>query len=777
MRYRIDDLIVDTGRCCVERDGVEIPLPRLSYELLLALVQAAPNLVVIDELNAKVWPGVVVSPETISQRIKLLRAALGDPAATPRYVGTVRGRGYRLLVPVEVLSTLLPDDATSSDATLPAATSSAATRARPIRPSMRWAGLAVAVVLAAALAWFALRDDGSRAPAPRDDGAARVDPSIAVLPLVNRSPRPEDAVFAEGVHDDILTRLTQVGGIRVIARTSVERFRATTLDIREIGERLDVATVLEGSVQREGNRVRVNLQLIDAANGAHLWARNYDRELTAGNLFALQSEVAQSVAIELRPMLDSVERARLRVAPTVSLEAWQDYQAGRRLLAGGRSSAGPEAQALFERAIARDPDFALAHAGRADALALRAGGPDRTNPALIADAATSIERALQLAPDDAEVLTVSAVIASDRGDDARAEREFQRALELSPSNALAASYYGNILAGLGRPREALLQFEAAARLDPYSIDTLIGLGGVLQDVGRPDDGLKILLRVLEIDPARADAHLMIGALFARSYGRLDLGLPWFERAASLDPSDVVAMDWLVTLNWDLGRLDEARRWRLELHRRLDGRIEGWSHTVTDAEVDPAAAAELARRALVADPHDEAALALLVEADFAAQRPEQARRRYERAHPEWAGATAGATALDRRKDPFLSLLGYAETLRQTGDRAHAGLIAAAVERSVREVPRLSPSGYYLADVGAHAVRNDKDAALDALEAAEREGWRGPGWRYARDRAPALSSIRGLPRFDAVFERIERDMDVQRRRLEARAPGEPLPTRPP
>ena len=768
IRYRVDDLIVDTGRCCVERDGVEITLPRLTYELLLALVQAAPSLVTIDELNARVWPGVVVSPETISQRIKLLRAALGDPAATPRYVGTVRGRGYRLLVPVEALPALVSDDATSSDVS-----SSAATRARPIRPAMRWAGLAVAVVLAAALAWFAMRDGRSSGPAPTARSAARVDPSIAVLPLVNRSPRPEDAVFAEGVHDDILTRLTQVGGIRVIARTSVERFRATTLDIREIGERLDVATVLEGSVQREGNRVRVNLQLIDAANGAHLWARNYDRELTAGNLFALQSEVAESVALELRPMLDSVERARLRVAPTASLEAWQDYQAGRRLLAGGRSSAGPEAQALFERAIARDPDFALAHAGRADALALRAGVRGRTNPALIADAATSIERALQLAPDDAEVLTVSAVIASDRGDDARAEREFQRALELSPSNALAASYYGNILAGLGRPREALRQFEAAARLDPYSINTLIGLGMVLQDVGRPDDGLKSLLRVLEIDPARADAHVMIGALFARSYGRLDLGLPWLERAASLDPSNVGAMDWLITLNWDLGRLEEARRWRLELQRRLDGRVDGWNFVFAGPEGDPAAVAELARQALVVDPHDEWALALLVEADFAAQRPEQARRRYERAHPEWAGATAW----DRYEDPLHAVLDYAETLRQTGDPARAGLIAAAVERSVRELPRLSPNGYYLADVGAHAVRNDKDAALDALEAAEREGWRGPGWRYARDRAPALSTIRGLPRFDAVFQRIERDMDVQRWRLEARAPGEALPTHPP
>ena len=761
VRYRVDDLIVDTGRVRVARNGVEIPLPRLSYELLLALVQAAPSLATIDELNARVWPGVVVSPETISQRIKLLRAALGDPAAMPRYVGTVRGRGYRLLVPVEAE----PD--------APAEPIAVAIRPTPSRAARRWVGLAVATGVAILLAWFAAREFESPEVAPAARGRASVDPSIAVLPLVNRSSRPEDAVFADAVHDDILTRLAQIDGIRVIARTSVERFRATTLDIREIGQRLDVATVLEGSVQRDGDRVRINLQLIDAANGAHLWARNFDRELTAGNLFALQSEVAQSVALELRPMLDSVEKARLRVAPTTSLEAWQYYQAGRHLLADGGSAAIVEAQALFERALGRDPDFALAHAGRAEALAERAGGHDQVNPALRAEAAVSIEKALQLAPDDSEVLTVSAWIARDRGDLARAEREFQRALELSPSNARAASGYGSLLAGLARPREALRHVEAAVRLDPYSIDALSTLGGLLQDVGRPDEGLKSMLRVLELDPARADEHTRIGTLFARSYGRLDLGLPWIERAASLDPDSVPALRWLMALNWDLGRLDEAERWRLALQRRLDDRVDNWSIVVGGDEVDLVAAAARAQRVLDANPQDEPALALLAHADLAAGRPEQARRRYEQAYPQWAGTTA-PDLLDGR---LHAALGYAETLRQTGDSVRAGQIAAAVESFLRELTRLSPNGYYLADVRAHAVRNDVEAALAALEKAERDGWRGPGWRYTRDLDIALGTIRGTPRFDAVFQRIERDLSEQRRRLDARSPDEPLPIRPP
>ena len=760
VRYRFDDLIVDTGRCSVARNGVEIPLPRLSYELLLTLVQASPNLVTIDELNAKVWPGVVVSPETISQRIKLLRAALGDPAATPRYICTVRGRGYRLRVPVEA-------GPEASAMSIPVAT-----QPTQRRTARRWVGLSIAVGLSAILAWFATRDAGSPASAPTVRGVASVDPSIAVLPLVNRSTRPEDVVFADGVHDDILTRLAQIDGIRVIARTSVERFRATTLDIREIGERLDVATVLEGSVQRDGDRVRINLQLIDAVSGAHLWAGNYDRELTAGNLFALQSGVAQAVALELRPMLDSVEQARLRTMPTPSLDAWKDYQAGRRLLAARRSSAMPEAQLLFERAIARDPDFALAHAGRAEALAERAGGRDRLDSALADAAAISVERALQLAPDDAEVLTVSAFIAGDRGDLARAERDYRRALELRPSDARAASGYGMLLANHGRPKEGLRHVEAAARLDPYSVDALATLGAVLQDVGRPDDGLASLLRVLEIEPARADEHARIGVLFARSYGRLDLGLPWLERAVLLDPGYIPALRWLMTLNWDLGRLDDAHRWRLELRRRLDDRIDSWSIVAPGDDAGPAATA-LAQHVLDSDPHDETALAVLARADLAAQRPGQARRRYEQAFPQWVGITAP----DLRDGRLNAALDYAETLRQTGEPARAGQIAAAAEHFVRELPRLSPNGYYLADVRAHAVRNDVEAALAALERAERDGWRGPGWRYSRDLDFTLGAIRGKPRFDAVFQRIERDLHEQRRRLEARAPDEPLPTLPP
>ena len=761
LRYRVDDLVVDTGRCSVSRNGVEIPLPRLSYELLLALAQSAPKLATLDELNAKVWPGVVVSPETISQRIKLLRASLGDPAATPRYIGTVRGRGYRLLVPV------------APQPEAPAESIAVATQPTQGRAAWRLVGLAMATGLAVLLAWFAAREVESPDLAPAAQGLAPVDPSIAVLPLVNRSSRPEDAVFADGVHDDILTRLSQLDGIRVIARTSVERFRATNLDIREIGQRLDVATVLEGSVQRDGDRVRINLQLIDAANGAHLWARNFDRELTAGSLFALQSEVAQAVALELRPMLDSVELARLRVAPTTSLEAWQYYQAGRHLLADGRRSAVVEAQALFERAIARDPDFALAHAARADALAVRAGAGDRLEAALLDAAVVSIERALQLAPDDADVLTVSAFVAEDRGDLVRAERDYRRALELKPSDAQAASGYGALLASQGRPQEGLRFVETAARLDPYSIDALSTLGAVLQNVGRPDDGLASLLRVLELDPARANEHTRIGTLFARSYGRLDLGLPWLERAASLDPDDVPTLRWLMVLNRDLGRFDEAQRWQLALQRRLDDRVDDWSLVVGSEEVDLVATAARAQRELDADPQDQTALALLAHVDLMAGRPEQARRRYEQAYPQWVGTTA-PDLLDGR---LHAALGYAETLRLTGDPVRAGQLAAAVEKLLREMTRLSPDGYYLADVRAHAVRNDVEAALAALERAEREGWRGPGWRYSRDLDIALGTIRGKPRFDAVFQRIERDLLEQRRRLESRAPDEPLATRPP
>jgi TolB-like protein/tetratricopeptide (TPR) repeat protein/DNA-binding winged helix-turn-helix (wHTH) protein len=767
LRYRVGDLIVDPSRFMVVRDGREVQLPRLSFDLLLELVRAAPAALTTEQLMDRVWPGLVVSPETVSQRVKLLRRALGDSAAEPRYVGVLRGRGYRLLALVEALSV---DPAQVPSEAAPPAVELASAASAGRRIGWPWVALAVGSAGLALLLWSTARD---RDAVPKPPAATRAamdpGPSIAVLPFVNRSVSAEDALFADGIQDDILTRLAQLDGLRVIARTSVERFRSAPIDVRQIGEQLSVRNVLEGSVQRDGTRVRINLQLIDTRTGAHLWARNYDRELTAGKLFAMQSEVAQSVAAEIRPSLTSAERSRLDVVPTLNLDAWERYQAGRRLLERRESDSLVDAQRLFEQAIEIDPGFARAHAGLADSLVLQSYYGSLAPALALARAEVSARRGLELDPNLAEAITASASIVEERGEFEAAERGYQRAIAANPNYALARHWYSQLLVRLGRPSEALVQSQMAVALDPFSLAWRIGLGGVLENLGRFDEALARFLQALDIDPGSATAHLNIAQLFGAGRGRHDLAVPWLERAAALDPGGSTATMLLALSYSALGQPDLARRWLAETERR-----GGWFQTnyatalLARNDRDGARALDVATRMWQERPIIPIALAILRDADLAQGRVQAAIDRYEQSVPELLREPLP-------KASFFSVLAavdLAHLLMEAGDSERAERLLDAADALNQAFPRMGSDGFGIEDVRILAVRGRSEAAIEALQQAERDGWRGYNWRVARDVDRTLASIRDHPEFKQVFARIERDLAEQRRRLGARPPDAPL-----
>ena len=266
-----------------------------------------------------------------------------------------------------------------------------------------------------------------------------------MLPFENRSDQSEDAFFVDGIHDDILTQLTKVGALKVIARTSVEQFRDTKLTTKEIGEKLGVTKVLEGGVQRAGDRVRVTVQLIDTATDAHLWAENYDRELTAANIFAIQSDVAAAIAEALKATLTASEKARVDAVPTQNLQAWEAYQLGRQRLAKRTSIGLIEAEKFFRRALERDPEFALAYCGLADSLSLRLDYTDAPIKATLQEAQTAVDRALNLDPELADAWASSGLIAHYREQYVQAVEMYRRAIELNPNNAMAFKWYANVL--------------------------------------------------------------------------------------------------------------------------------------------------------------------------------------------------------------------------------------------------------------------------------------------------------------------------------------------
>ena len=762
--FRVGDLLVDPGRRRVERDGMEIPLPGLTFDLLLALARAAPNLASIDVLMQQVWPGRVVSPETVSQRVKLLRDALGDDPDTPRYVAGVRGHGYRLVVPVEpvTLQSLAGNEkrAETVATSVPAAIASEAPQvpeAPPERRGSRRSGLvALALIAVAALyiAWSGLRPPQAPSAAP---GTGLQ--SIAVLPFENRSALEEDANFVDGLHDDILTQLTRISGLRVISRTSVEQFRDTRLPIREIGESLGVSQVLEGAVQRAGGRVRVTVQLVDTATDEHRWAESYDRELDAGSIFAIQSEIAMAVAAALRTTLSSDEQARLNAAPTQSLPAWETYQVGRQAL-GRRTPADLErARESFQAAIDLDPSFAKAHAGLAEATwlyALSRGVP--LEPAMI-EAEASLRTALGLDPDLFEALTTAGHFATLRRDFDQAETELRRAMQINANDATLQQRYAGLMGILGRGAESLESQRRAVEIDPMSTLQRVVLAQVLSGSGSFDEALAELEEARRRDPSSPSPILTIGVLQGYAYGRLGEGLAMAQRSAGARLHHAGAVSNLAELYLDLGDDEGAERVLLDSRERGLG-ITPHAYLLLyrgNRAVALKSAALAARRNPVPD---ETAVVLLRDAALAADDLRGARALYERDFPELLA-----------KPPMVYLYNYraaidlALVLQQGGEHERAAVLLDRAEAWVRKRSRLGRFGHGLADIQIALLRGDQDDALRRLRQAVSAGWRGPYWRYHRDFDPILAPIRDHPEFKAAFADIERDMARQREQLAA------------
>ena len=602
-------------------------------------------------------------------------------------------------------------------------------------------------------------------PAP---AAASADarPSIAVLPFENRSRLEDDAFFVDGVHDDILTQLSKVSALRIISRTSVEQFRDTKLSMKAIADQLGVTKILEGGVQRAGDRVRINVQLIDAGTDAHLWAESYDRELTAANIFAIQSELASAIAGALKASLTAGEQARIDAIPTQNLEAWQAYQLGKQRMARRTSATLTEAESYFRKAIAFDAEFALAWAGLADAVRMQPSYSGRPQDSALDEAEKAVARALELDPNLAEAWASSGGIAYLRLQYERAEQMLRRAIALNPNYAPAHQWLTGTLTELGRREEALALAERAALLDPLSAIIHNNLGAARADVGRFDDALVAFRQAIEIDPTRPAPYGSIGDVHASGFGRFDTAVAWYEKAASLDPGNPELPASLAYTYWLLGDDAEAGR---GLTKVLE-KGEGTTGTNAVAALlyldrgDRASARKYAQRAAKLDRWN---MALIRDDDLRKGDYSTARARYAKAFPELLAKELPKLT----HSAAWAAIELALVLQHTGEGEHARALLDHSEAYFRTIPRMGWGGYRTSDVAIHALRGDTAKALAKLREAEQAGWR-IDWRYHRDFDPHLASIRNEPEFKAVFADIERDMARQRAALAARPKDVPL-----
>ena len=397
--------------------------------------------------------------------------------------------------------------------------------------------------------------------------------SIAVLPFDNLSRDPDNAFFAEGVQDEILTRLAKVADLKVIARTSTQKFKSAPADLRDVAKQLDVTNILEGSVQKVNDQVRVNVQLINALTNAHLWAEIYDRKLS--DIFAVQSDIAKTVADTLQAKLTGSEKQMIAAQSTNDTAAYELYHKGRALWERRSGDNIPKAIAFFEQAIARDPNYALAYAGlsNADILLPFFAGADRREA--YSKAKEAALKALRLDPNLAEAhLALGKVLFFSEIDLAGAMREYKRAIELKPNDATAHHWFGNdTLSALGRSEEAIAEVRRAVELDPLSPVINADLGTTFFYAHRYDDSARQLRKTLEIDPTFFYAHFNLGIVLQVT-GDLAGAIAEYEKAKQLN-DDLLMSTMCAAAKAQAGDKDAALRMLSDLdkisqHREVVG---------------------------------------------------------------------------------------------------------------------------------------------------------------------------------------------------------------
>jgi TolB-like protein/Flp pilus assembly protein TadD len=417
-----------------------------------------------------------------------------------------------------------------------------------------WIGLAIAAVLllVAGIIFFRFK---SGANFPRIRSAEAPPKSIAVLPFDNLSRDPENAYFSEGIQDEILTRLAKTAELKVISRTSTQRFKSSPDNLPQIAQQLGVENILEGSVQKPSDQVRVNVQLIHAATDTHLWAETYDRKLT--DVFAVESEIAKAVAERLKAKLTGTAEHVLASRPTENPEAHQLYLKGRYSWNKRTTENLKKAIDYFGQAIGKDPAYALAYSGLADVHAVlpyyAATPPKDDAQKALAAARKAVELDESLA--EAHTSLANALVLNLQF--SASLPEFQRAIELNPNYATAHHWYGEQLQNDGRFDEALAELRRAQELDPLSLVINSVLGSILAVAGRDGEAIEQLRKTMEMDPTFDLTYWFLGQAYENK-GQLAEAIAQYEKATHLSPDPAVQAS-LARAYALAGRKKEARK--------------------------------------------------------------------------------------------------------------------------------------------------------------------------------------------------------------------------
>ena len=614
--------------------------------------------------------------------------------------------------------------------------------------------LVIALAISVTLNITGMRDSGTA------DATTASRTSIAILPFTSQSLEAENALFADGIHDDLLTRLANISALKVISRTSVMEYRDTTKNLRQVAEELGVDTILEAAVQRVGDSVRVNAVLIDAQTDEPLWGKTYDYVLSAENVFAIQSDISAEISNALKAALTDTERSRLAIIPTKSLAAYSAFTEGRSDLYQRTLETTVSARAHFEKAVELDPDFAAAYSGLADSIVLL----------FINHRAIPMEEAFALAQ---EALDKALLLDSELADayaslgllkttiwgqkqragteNVAAEEAFEKALAISPNHARATMWFANLRASEMKYDEAIGLYRRSLEIDPLARIPYANLPGLYAQKGQNAEALAFWLDGADIYPDWPTVYANI-TLHLQGLGRHDEAIAWAIKTRELSTDPLSGMNIIIAY-FQLGDVDTAMSIMSELDLEpthplaqvgagvaayFSGHYDEALKELEPVVSDNESAAEMM--------YGIVAQAALISGD------------YDKAYRYTLEADPALTDLDELvidQSNANEVVRLAYIFQKRGEHDEADDLLTRTLAVVRASPRLGQAGYGVRDVQILSLLGRTAEALRFLQQAIDEGFRGSmfydGWRLKDD--PYLVTIRDDPKFDLMQAQVQ------------------------
>ena len=573
LRFGVFELDLHAGE--LRKHGLRVRLQEQPFQVLAALLERPGEVVTREELQKKLWPAdtFVDFDHGLNKTINKIREALGDAAESPRFVETVARRGYRFLAEVKVAEAAPVRGPESATQPLPGAEirerpdpAGKPATLNPVLPSLAWkiSGFVVLLAMASLASWKLY---SWKHPSP-------VIRSLAVLPLESLSSDASQDYFADGMTDELISDLGQISALRVISRTSVMAYKRARKPLPQIARELDVDAVVEGTVLRSGDQVRITAQLIEASSDKHLWSHSYEGQLR--DTLALQNQVAQAIADQIRINLNSQERAALKNVRVANPQAYESYLKGRYFWNKRTADGLKVALAYFNQAIDEDQKYAPSYSGLADTYALLGDWQYAvmTPKEALPKAKAAAIKALELDPALGEAHnSLAFCLDGFDWDFLSAGKEFRRAIELNPGYATAHHWYAWHLSLSGQYAEAIAEMRKAENMDPLSLIIKTDLAELLLLSHSYDESIRQSRKTIEMDPNFPLAHNQLGQAYLQKR-MLDDAISELQKAVQLSAGSPTCLANLARAYAASGKKSEAVKLLSDLKKRSD---PGYSH--------------------------------------------------------------------------------------------------------------------------------------------------------------------------------------------------------